>query len=61
MIVDREDLQTQAGKLFLQSEDFLSLGTAKVIENRKELGEEMSSRKSGCFFICTIQKFCEET
>ena len=61
MIVDREDLQTQAGKLFLQSEEFLSLGTAKVIENRKELGEEMSSRKSGGFFICTIQKFCEET
>ncbi|MBF1608114.1 MAG: type I restriction endonuclease subunit R, partial [Prevotella sp.] len=61
MIVDRDDLQTQAGDLFLQSEDFLSLGTAQKIESRKALGEEMGSRKSGGFFICTIQKFCEET
>ena len=61
MIVDRDDLQTQAGDLFMQSEDFLSLGTAQKIESRKALGEEMGSRKSGGFFICTIQKFCEET
>ncbi len=61
MIVDRDDLQTQAGKLFLRSEEFLSLGVAKVIENRANLKEEMSLRKSGGFFICTIQKFCEET
>lgn len=60
MIVDRDDLQTQAGKLFLRSEDFLSMGAAKVIANRKELKEEMSLRESGGFFICTIQKFCEE-
>lgn len=61
MIVDRDDLQTQAGKLFLRSEEFLSLGVAKVIENRADLKEEMSLRESGGFFICTIQKFCEET
>ncbi len=61
MIVDRDDLQTQAGKLFLRSEEFLSLGVAKVIENRADLKEEMRLRKSGGFFICTIQKFCEET
>ena len=61
MIVDRDDLQTQAGKLFLRSEEFLSLGVAKVIENRANLKEEMSLRESGGFFICTIQKFCEET
>lgn len=60
MIVDRDDLQTQAGKLFLRSEEFLSLGTAKVIKDREELKNEMSIRKSGGFFICTIQKFCEE-
>ncbi len=60
MIVDRDDLQTQAGKLFLRSEEFLSIGAAKVIKNRAELKTEMSIRKSGGFFICTIQKFCEE-
>lgn len=61
MIVDREDLQSQAGNLFLRSEEFLSLGTAKIIESRADLKAEMSLRTSGGFFICTIQKFCEET
>lgn len=61
MIVDREDLQSQAGKLFLRSEEFLSLGVAKVIDSRAELKREMSLRTSGGFFICTIQKFCEDT
>lgn len=60
MIVDRDDLQTQAGKLFLRSEEFLSMGAAKVIANREELKTELSLRESGGFFICTIQKFCEE-
>lgn len=59
MIVDRNDLQTQAGKLFLRSQDFLQLGTVKVIANREELKTELSLRDSGGFFICTIQKFCE--
>lgn len=60
MIVDRDDLQTQAGKLFLNSEEFLSLGSAKIIADRAELKRELSLRESGGFFICTIQKFCEE-
>lgn len=60
MIVDRDDLQSQAGKLFMRSEDFLSIGAAKVIPDRQTLKAEMASRKSGGFFICTIQKFCEE-
>lgn len=60
MIVDRDDLQTQAGKLFLHSEEFLSLGAAKIIANRQDLKTEMSLRESGGFFVCTIQKFCEE-
>ena len=60
MIVDRDDLQTQAGKLFLRSSEFLSIGAAKVIADRAELKQELSMRESGGFFICTIQKFCEE-
>lgn len=59
MIVDRDDLQTQSGKLFLRSTNFLGLGTAKVIKDREELKTELSVRDSGGFFICTIQKFCE--
>lgn len=59
MIVDRDDLQTQAGKLFLRSQDFLQLGTVKVIADCEELKTELSLRDSGGFFICTIQKFCE--
>ncbi len=60
MIVDRDELQTQAGKLFLRSEEFLSLGAAKIISDRRELKSELSARSSGGFFICTIQKFCED-
>jgi type I restriction enzyme R subunit len=60
MIVDRGDLETQAGKLFLRSEEFLSLGATKVIADREDLKTEMSIRESGGFFVCTIQKFCEE-
>lgn len=60
MIVDRDDLQTQAGKLFLRSEEYLSLGAAKIISDRENLKRELSIRASGGFFICTIQKFCEE-
>lgn len=59
MIVDRDDLQSQAGKLFLRSQDFLQLGAVKVIADRQELKTELSLRGSGGFFICTIQKFCE--
>lgn len=59
MIVDRDDLQTQAGKLFLRSSEFLGLGTAKIIKDREDLKTELSLRDSGGFFVCTIQKFCE--
>src|SRR5690606_28703497 len=41
-------------------EDFLSLGTAKIIKDREHLKRELSIRETGGFFICTIQKFCEE-
>ena len=36
------------------------MGAAKIIADRQDLKTEMSIRKSGGFFICTIQKFCEE-
>lgn len=59
MIVDRDDLQKQGAKLFTKSKEFLNLGEVSVVPNRKILREELGARKSGGFYICTIQKFCD--
>lgn len=59
MIVDREELQKQGAKLFTKSKEFLNLGEVSVVPNRKVLREELGARKSGGFYICTIQKFCD--
>lgn len=59
MIVDRDDLQKQGAKLFTKSKEFLNLGEVSVVPNRKVLREELGSRQSGGFYICTIQKFCD--
>ncbi|HBC90835.1 MAG TPA: type I restriction endonuclease subunit R, partial [Lactococcus sp.] len=58
MIVDREELQKQGAKLFTKSKEFLNLGEVTVVPSRKVLREELGLRKSGGFYICTIQKFC---
>lgn len=59
MIVDREELQKQGAKLFTKSKEFLNLGEVTVVPNRKVLRQELGSRESGGFYICTIQKFCD--
>lgn len=59
MIVDREELQKQGAKLFTKSKEFLNLGEVSVVPSRKVLREELGSRQSGGFYICTIQKFCD--
>lgn len=59
MIVDRDELQKQGARLFTKSSEFLGLGEVSVVPNRKTLRQELSARKSGGFFICTIQKFCD--
>lgn len=61
IIVDREDLETQSGKLFCRSKKFLEDEAVKVFESRKELAMEMSTRKTGGIYITTIQKFAEDT
>lgn len=61
ILVDREDLQTQTGKLFVHSSDFLSNGEVRVIDSREDLAKELGNRGSGGIFVCTIQKFCEST
>ena len=59
MIVDREELQKQGAKLFTKSKEFLNLGEVTVVPSRKVLREELGTRESGGFYICTIQKFCD--
>lgn len=59
VIVDREELQTQGAKLFTKSKEFLNLGEVAIVKNRNKLREELGARKSGGFYICTIQKFCD--
>ncbi len=61
IIVDREDLETQSGKLFGRSKRFLEDNSVKIFESRKELAQEMTYRKSGGVYITTIQKFAEST
>ena len=61
LIVDREDLETQAGRLFCTSKDYLCDNAVKIFESRQELKNEMKSRKNGGFYITTIQKFTEST
>lgn len=59
LIVDRDELQKQGAKLFTKSKEFLNLGEVSVVKNRAQLRYELSSRQSGGFYICTIQKFCD--
>ena len=61
IVVDREDLETQSGKLFCNSKRFLEDNAVKVFETRQELAMEMSTRKTGGVYITTIQKFAEST
>ena len=61
ILVDRDDLQKQSVKLFENSTDFLSNGIVRKIGSRDDLKTELSQRESGGVFICTIQKFCEDT
>lgn len=61
LIVDREDLETQAGNIFCQAKKYLCDESVKVFESRQDLANELSLRKTGGFFITTIQKFAEST
>ena len=59
MIVDRDELQSQGAKLFTKSKEFLNLGEVSIVKSRNHLRQELGSRQSGGFYICTIQKFCD--
>ena len=61
LIVDREDLETQAGKLFCKSTDYMCDKSIRVFNNRKDLGDEIKLRETGGIYITTIQKFTAST
>lgn len=61
IIVDREDLESQAGKLFCKATWYMDDKSIKVFDSRQELGEELRTRESGGLYITTIQKFTKET
>ena len=59
LITDREDLDTQASKLFVTAKKYLHDENVRSIETRADLKETLSGRESGGIYITTIQKFCE--
>lgn len=61
LIVDREDLETQSGKLFCRSAKYLCDASIRVFESRDDLATEMSTRKTGGVYVTTIQKFTSST
>ena len=61
IIVDREDLETQSGKLFESSTDFLGDDSIRSFDSREDLRKELLARQSGGVFVTTVQKFCETT
>lgn len=61
IIVDREDLESQSGKLFETSTDFLGDQAVRTFDSRTDLKNELRARQTGGVFVTTIQKFCEDT
>lgn len=61
LIVDREDLEHQAGELFANAKNYLEDNSVRVIESRDDLAEELKHRQTGGLFITTIQKFTSTT
>lgn len=61
ILVDREDLANQTSELFENSKKYLKENNVKTIDSRAHLREELINNKSGGIYICTIQKFEEET
>lgn len=61
ILVDREDLSNQTSELFESSKKYLKDNNVKAIASRADLKFELSTNESGGVYICTIQKFEEET
>lgn len=61
IIVDREDLESQTGKLFCKATDYMDDKSIKVFDSRDDLHDELVMRETGGIYITTIQKFTSQT
>lgn len=61
IIVDREDLESQAGKLFCKATDYMDDKSIEVFDSREALHDELVTRETGGVYITTIQKFTNQT
>ncbi|MDR0920526.1 MAG: HsdR family type I site-specific deoxyribonuclease, partial [Oscillospiraceae bacterium] len=61
IIEDRQDLDDQTSKLFVNATKYLADDNVKSIESRQDLENCLKNRPSGGVYITTIQKFCENT
>lgn len=60
ILVDRDDLDTQAAERFEAAIHFLYERDVRSIESREDLRETLKGRPSGGVYVVTVQKFCEE-
>jgi type I restriction enzyme R subunit len=61
ILADREDLDTQTAELFVTATKYLHESDVRSIEDREDLAKTLKDKPSGGVYICTIQKFCEQT
>lgn len=61
IITDREDLDTQTSKIFVNATEFLHENDVRSIESRDDLGKTLEDKPSGGIYLTTIQKFSEST
>lgn len=59
IITDREDLDSQTSKLFVNATRYLHDNNVRSIESRDDLSLTLANRESGGVYVTTIQKFCE--
>lgn len=61
ILVDREDLDDQTSKKFVNAKQFLCDENVRSLESREDLKTTLLANESGGVYITTIQKFCETT
>lgn len=61
IIVDREDLDTQAAEVFSVAKKFLHESDVRSIESRSDMAKTLGDKPSGGVYVTSIQKFCENT
>lgn len=60
IITDREDLDSQTAKIFVDAKEFLKESDVRSIDSRMDLAQTLRDKPSGGIYLTTIQKFSEE-